>query len=160
MATYELLEDRAASFRVLVSGLENWIDAGGAARRAVSILAGGAPDGEAPAPPGAGERRPSGGEATRGDAGGDEGAPHQPGLLHIAAFDADDLVDHQARRPTMQLVDGVNVGVTCLGSICTRPATPTASRSCCCRAPSPTTAGGRSRPTSWTSPGASTWSWW
>jgi predicted ATP-grasp superfamily ATP-dependent carboligase len=33
-------------------------------------------------------------------------------LLHIAAFDADDLVDHQARRPTMQLVDGVNVAVT------------------------------------------------
>ena len=108
MATYELLEDRAASFRVLVSGLENWIDAGGAARRAVSILAGGAPDGEAPAPPGAGEAT-SGGETASG---GDEGAPHQPGLLHIAAFDADDLVDHQARRPTMQLVDGVNVGVT------------------------------------------------
>ena len=77
MATYELLEDRAASFRVLVSGLENWIDAGGAARRAVSILAGGAPDGEAAAPPGAGGPGAAPGTApatSSGEAGGDEGA--------------------------------------------------------------------------------------
>jgi proteasome assembly chaperone (PAC2) family protein len=32
--------------------------------------------------------------------------------VHLVAFDADTLIDHQARRPTMQLVDGVNVGLT------------------------------------------------
>lgn len=126
MATYELLEDRAGSFRVLVSGLENWIDAGGAARRAASILAGGSPD-QAPddseglddfEPVDEGaeepvddapttEARSASGEAVAED----RTAPTAP-LLHLAAFDADELVDHQARRPTMELVDGVNTGLT------------------------------------------------
>lgn len=30
----------------------------------------------------------------------------------VATFDADELLDHRARRPTMHLVDGVNTGLT------------------------------------------------
>jgi len=30
----------------------------------------------------------------------------------VATFDADDLLDHRARRPVMHLVDGVNTGLT------------------------------------------------
>ncbi|MGK2928739.1 MAG: proteasome assembly chaperone family protein [Acidimicrobiales bacterium] len=32
--------------------------------------------------------------------------------LHVATFDADQLLDFRARRPTMHLVDGVNTGLT------------------------------------------------
>ena len=32
-------------------------------------------------------------------------------LTTVASFDADNLLDHRARRPTMQLVDGVNTGL-------------------------------------------------
>lgn len=33
-------------------------------------------------------------------------------MATVATFDADVLLDHRARRPTMHLVDGVNVGLT------------------------------------------------
>jgi predicted ATP-grasp superfamily ATP-dependent carboligase len=33
-------------------------------------------------------------------------------LVTVAVFDADELLDHRARRPVMHLVDGVNTGLT------------------------------------------------
>jgi hypothetical protein len=40
------------------------------------------------------------------------GAEGAPAARTIVTFDSDLLIDHQARRPTMQLVDGVNRSVT------------------------------------------------
>ena len=118
----------AGTYRVLVSGLENWIDAGGAARRAASILAGGRADEtsddlddlddleDVDDEADAGEADAADEDELREDVRGaiePEGRTGPPaGLRHVAAFDADDLIDHQARRPTMQLVDGVNTGLT------------------------------------------------
>ena len=76
---YRVLDEEPAPVAVLVSGLDNWIDAGLGAAGALAAMA--TADGAAPARP-------------------------------LVTFDADLLVDHQARRPTMQLVDGVNTGVT------------------------------------------------
>lgn len=36
----------------------------------------------------------------------------QSDMLTVATFDADALLDHRARRPTMHLVDGVNTGLS------------------------------------------------
>jgi PAC2 family len=129
---YELLDDRSATYRVLVSGIENWIDAGGAARRTVAVLSGGDPIatlGEdtddiehsddvqvvevVETSEATGAEGPDAADPAAGDAAATAAARTGPGALSpVAAFDVDDLVDHQARRPTMQLVDGVNVGLT------------------------------------------------
>ena len=76
---YRVLVDEVTPVPVLISGLDNWIDAGLGATSALAAMA--SADGVTPAHP-------------------------------LVTFDADLLVDHQARRPTMALVDGVNTGVT------------------------------------------------
>jgi hypothetical protein len=79
---YELLDEGAAPATVMVSGLDNWIDAGLATATALATIV--------------------------TVAGGGEGGE---GLDVVARFDADLLVDHQVRRPAMRLVDGVNTGL-------------------------------------------------
>ena len=74
-ALHELLESETSSCEVLICGIDGWIDAGGAAAQARSLLVAGL------------SRRT------------------------VARFDADVLIDHQARRPVMHLHDGVNTGV-------------------------------------------------
>ena len=59
---------------LLISAIDSWIDAGLAAARARTELAGAST------------------------------------LSLVGTFDAEALVDHQARRPVMHLVDGVNTG--------------------------------------------------
>jgi proteasome assembly chaperone (PAC2) family protein len=68
---YELFAQPPLMDRVLILGLEGWIDAGGAAGQAMAALRG-STDTEL-----------------------------------IATFDNDALIDHRARRPTLQLTDGV-----------------------------------------------------
>lgn len=68
---YELLSQPPPMDRVLILGLDGWIDAGVAAGQATAALLG-ATDTEV-----------------------------------IATFDSDALIDHRARRPTLQLTDGV-----------------------------------------------------
>jgi hypothetical protein len=72
---YQLLHHDSKPCSVLVSGLENWIDAGLGAAGALATIA--------------------------------DLQDGLGGLAPVARFDAGRLVDHQARRPTMRLVDGV-----------------------------------------------------
>jgi hypothetical protein len=72
---YQLMDGEATPYAVLVSGLENWIDAGLGSAGALATIA----------------------DLQTG----------LGGLVEVAKFDVDRLVDHQARRPTMRLVDGV-----------------------------------------------------
>jgi proteasome assembly chaperone (PAC2) family protein len=76
---YRVLADESTPVRVLVSGLDNWIDAGLGATAALAAMTSA------------------------------EGVPES---VPIVSFDTDLLVDHQARRPTMELVDGVNRALT------------------------------------------------
>ncbi len=69
---YELHEEPELNEPVLITMLLGWIDAGGAAAAAMSVL-----ENELAARP-------------------------------VATFDADTFIDYRARRPTMQLRDGVN----------------------------------------------------
>lgn len=72
---HELLEVESSACEILICGIDGWIDAGGAAAKARTLLA--------------------------------EGLSRRT----VARFNADLLVDHQARRPVMHLEDGLNAGV-------------------------------------------------